>query len=325
MARYGKIESGFWNSPKIRRLSQEARYLMLYLLSCPQGNAIGCFVLRDGYIGADLGWPADVVGRGVQELIDKGLVERDDETSLLRILGWWGHNGIENANVAKHVVKEIAALPACRVKDNLVDAVFSLTDLHPTAMQTLSEQLGKPFGNGLETVSEPSRNQEPSVTLPNSSYSSAPAVAGAPAAKVEKPKRERGMRINPDWRPSEQDRQFARELGFTDAEIDRIYPRFVDYWIAKAGVNGAKRDWSATWRNWIRNEQVKARPTVAAKPQPKSVDWDRCVADYCASKGSRWAHQQLGPEPGYRGCQAPPEILQKHGYGARATDTLSST
>ena len=116
MARYGKIETGFWHSPKIRRLSQDAKYLMLYLLSCPHGNAIGCFVLHDGYIGADLGWSPDAVSRCIHELIEKGLVERDDEASLLRIIGWWGHNGIENPNVAKHVVKEIAALPPCAVK-----------------------------------------------------------------------------------------------------------------------------------------------------------------------------------------------------------------
>lgn len=29
--------------------------------------------------------------------------------------------------------------------------------------------------------------------------------------------------------------------------------KFRDYWLAKAGKDGAKLDWSATWRNWVRN------------------------------------------------------------------------
>ena len=28
--------------------------------------------------------------------------------------------------------------------------------------------------------------------------------------------------------------------------------RFIDYWRAKAGANGRKTDWEATWRNWLR-------------------------------------------------------------------------
>src|SRR6185437_7416304 len=56
MTRYGKVETGFWHSKKIRRLSQNATFLMLYLLSCPHSNAVGCFVLLDGYVAADVRW-----------------------------------------------------------------------------------------------------------------------------------------------------------------------------------------------------------------------------------------------------------------------------
>ena len=39
--------------------------------------------------------------------------------------------------------------------------------------------------------------------------------------------------------------------------------KFRDYWLAKAGKDGAKLDWSATWRNWVRNS-LEFSP--AAKP-----------------------------------------------------------
>lgn len=38
-------------------------------------------------------------------------------------------------------------------------------------------------------------------------------------------------------------------------ELDPVlaFEKFRDFWIAKAGKDGTKLDWFATWRNWIRN------------------------------------------------------------------------
>lgn len=40
--------------------------------------------------------------------------------------------------------------------------------------------------------------------------------------------------------------------------------KFRDYWTAQGGQRGAKKDWAATWRNWIRNS--KATPNHTPKP-----------------------------------------------------------
>jgi hypothetical protein len=326
MARYGKLETGFWHNPKIRRLSQEATFLLLYLLSCPHGNAVGCFVLHDGYIAVDLRWPAEAAADSVQELIENDLIERDPGTFLLRILGWWGHNSIENANVAKHALKEIAALPACDVKYRLIKAVMALDGLHPAVRETLSTGLRNPSQNPSETVSEPFAepflNQEPSPTDPNQAEHVAPAGVAALAAELEKPKK-RGSRIDSGWRPNDQDHEFARSRGFSDAEIDAVADNFVDYWIAKSGANAVKRNWSATWRYWLRNERQQPKRSVIrpAQATPSSIDWDQFVADYRASDGSRWPARRLGPEPGYAGCRAPASILEKHGFGRQEVAT----
>ena len=62
-----------------------------------------------------------------------------------------------------------------------------------------------------------------------------------PPSSTPKPlERARGSRLPPDWKP---------EGSFDQGELDR----FRDYWIAKAGKDGIKLDWQATWRNWCRN------------------------------------------------------------------------
>lgn len=35
--------------------------------------------------------------------------------------------------------------------------------------------------------------------------------------------------------------------------------RFRDYWHAKAGKDGRKLDWQATWRNWVRGTNAPRR------------------------------------------------------------------
>lgn len=41
-----------------------------------------------------------------------------------------------------------------------------------------------------------------------------------------------------------------------DLDPLQTFARFRDYWIAKPGKDGRKVDWTATWRNWVRNEKT---------------------------------------------------------------------
>lgn len=293
MSRYGKIESGFWHSQKIRQVSEKSKFLMLYLLSCPHGNAIGCFVLPEGYIEADLSWPGETVRQTLSELSQNGLIERDEATMLTRIVGWWGHNSIENANVAKFVCKEITFLPNCSVKQSLVDDLLSRDEFHATVRQTLSERLGKPF-----------RNQEPNLTLQEPNHIG----ADAPDTPSEKPK---GRRRKPevplpdDWSTSSANRERAKKLGFTDREIDREAEKFLNHARQK---DRRCADWEAAERNWFLNAAEYRGKVPRAETGQR--DWRAIVQLY----RDRELWTAPGPEPGYSGCQAPPEILREFGY-----------
>lgn len=69
----------------------------------------------------------------------------------------------------------------------------------------------------------------------------------------------RGTRIPNEWFPSPEGMTFARQtLGHTKAQGE--LEKFRDYWAAKSGAGGVKRDWDATWRNWVRNSADRVRP-----------------------------------------------------------------
>lgn len=61
-----------------------------------------------------------------------------------------------------------------------------------------------------------------------------------------------GTRISPDWKPSEQDTQHAEDRRYTLENIGQLASHFRDYHLAKGTVS---RDWSASWRTWIANDQ----------------------------------------------------------------------
>lgn len=94
--------------------------------------------------------------------------------------------------------------------------------------------------------------------------------------------RKRGTRLPENWLPSPLTRQaMAKEFPSVDLKME--HDKFTDYWAAKAGKDGTKLDWDATWRNWIRNSRPDSKPTnvhqlptayVETQPEdPESLPW----------------------------------------------------
>jgi hypothetical protein len=174
MRAFGRIESGFWQNPKVKALTERGRLLLAYLLSCPHGNSIGCYVLPAGYVMADLGWDETTANTHIKELIEHRRIERDASTGLTLIRGWWGHNRIENKNVAIAAGKQIAMLPQTspvmasfyktllarekdfgtavwpEIKKAIPDDFETVTQtVTATVTQTVSQPLPELFANGM--------------------------------------------------------------------------------------------------------------------------------------------------------------------------------
>jgi hypothetical protein len=61
----------------------------------------------------------------------------------------------------------------------------------------------------------------------------------------------RGARLPTDWQIPETFIAHAAANGMAAARIQIEAERFKNYWTAKSGQGAIKRDWFATWRNWI--------------------------------------------------------------------------
>lgn len=92
-------------------------------------------------------------------------------------------------------------------------------------------------------------------------------------------KAERGSRIPPDWRLPAAWGDWAMGEGFPELSVRREADRFRDYWLGRAGKDGTKLDWEATWRNWIRKALDDATKTAPRRTSDPRQGDERVTAD----------------------------------------------
>lgn len=94
------------------------------------------------------------------------------------------------------------------------------------------------------------------------SITSLRSVIAAPS--VARPKREVAARISPDWKPRQEEIDFALELG---VDVHKAADEFRDYWLSRAR-DATKANWDLTFRNRLRElaEQGKYRVLPFGKP-----------------------------------------------------------
>ncbi len=150
-------------------------------------------------------------------------------------------------------------------------------------------------------VSPPDDETERVAETPSASPSAPPQPAGeqgcliALPAKPAEPRKAdaRGTRLPADWRLpkawGEWSLAYAVEHGraLSPDAAREIAEKFRDFWVAKAGKDGRKTDWEATWRNWIRRE-LERQP--AAQTPRRSVHDQRsatmaALTGYSAATG----------------------------------------
>lgn len=69
----------------------------------------------------------------------------------------------------------------------------------------------------------------------------------------------KGSRLTNEWVLPNEWIEAAKAIkpDLTTANIKFISDGFKDYWISLAGAKGVRADWLATWRNWIRKQEVQ--------------------------------------------------------------------
>lgn len=175
--------------------------------------------------------------------------EKDDVILILDSFFFLGVSGWENKRVISEIQKASPKIEAA--KNN------GLRGGRPPKEKPIGFPENNPVGCVSETQLVISRK------APQSPITNTTAEARSTADAPQAPRR--GSRLPKDWTPD------AEQLAWARAERPSVNlateaAKFRDYWIAKAGQQGVKLDWPATFRNWIRS--VREEPPSAANGRP---------------------------------------------------------
>ena len=227
--RIRSIKPEFWRSLDIAALSIEDRLLFIGLWSYVDDNGVG--VDRVPIIAAELFAddlsrdPRETLARvsdGIERLSERGLVQRysDDSRDYLAVTNWERHQRIDKPNKPRY------PLPT---SENV----------------TIRETLATPSRNTRETPAPGTGEQG------NRPPSQDSGGAGGGATK--------GTRLPDGWEPSQSTVEKIQS-EYPHLDIRREHEIFTDYWRGVSGAKGVKRDWNATWRNWMRRAK-QSTPT----------------------------------------------------------------
>ena len=167
-------------------------------------------------------------------------------------------DGVKEVEPLKDVegVKEVEVAPLKKVEGAPLTSLSTpLKDLEPE----LTKELTREQRRELTSLDAPERTLWETDHFDNT------------VKKVEKPKRQatdKGSRLSitelpDDWKA------FA-EQEEPDLDPQRLFENFHDYWNGLSGAKAIKKDWTATWRNFVRSfhnaEDWKRRPMLKRAP-----------------------------------------------------------
>jgi hypothetical protein len=152
---YTRVESRFWQDEKMRAVSDDARYLMLYLLTSPHRNILGFYFLPAPYACFDLGWDEKRFLKGLQELLQTGRVKYDERAHVVLVMNYIKYNPFENPNQVKSALGKLDTIPQTPLFKDFLSIVEQLDKpfIQPLT-ERLRERLGEPgtvTGTGTET------------------------------------------------------------------------------------------------------------------------------------------------------------------------------
>jgi len=140
-------------------MSEDARWLAVYILTCPHGNILGCFCMPQLYAMNDLQWKAERVAKAFSELFRNCFIMTNGGDGWLFIPKFLKWNRIENPNQGKFAAKAFTGIPnSLTLKALLADDIKKYAKHFP--IEDLNSYL-----NSLETVVENKNNPKPIVIV----------------------------------------------------------------------------------------------------------------------------------------------------------------
>jgi hypothetical protein len=253
MRDYSKVSSAFWTGKtgKALRGNHQAQVVALYLMTCPHANMIGVFHCPIIYIAHETGSSIEGATKGLNELVEGAFCtyDHDSETVWVHEMARFqiGENLSPNDKQVVGIKKQFTTLPEGLIKQGFHARYKDDFILPNLVVET------KPHVSPLKDPSKPEAGTEAEAVSGTEEGSEVISAEKSPAPKLQ------GKALPKDWKLPKAWGEWAvnERPDLSDDQIRKIADEFKDYWLSIANQAKAKRaDWEATWRNWIRKQNV---------------------------------------------------------------------
>jgi hypothetical protein len=151
LGRYRKLYARLWRHPGFAQLSDGEKVLAFYVLTGPQTNRLGLYVLSIATAAEDLGTVPETLSKRLVNVCQTFGWQFDKRSRVFFCPSWFRWNPPENLNVMKGSLKDLNEIPPC-----------ALVDAFARNIETVPETLRETFLEGLrQRLPKPSPNQEP--------------------------------------------------------------------------------------------------------------------------------------------------------------------
>ncbi len=102
-------------------------------------------------------------------------------------------------------------------------------------------------------------------------------LVGRSCETTNNKKTSRGTRLPADWNIPHDWVQWAlnEKQQWTNHDVLRVAENFKDFWVAKSGSGATKLDWQATWRVWVRNQNLTTSRAEKFDPMAYAAQRER--------------------------------------------------
>ncbi|WP_406626124.1 hypothetical protein [Acidovorax sp. SDU_ACID1] len=233
---------------KLRLLAFEDRWHFVAIL-CLKGAGVldenDPLLMRK--VAVKLGLDLRALDEAVRRIAEVGLIDRE----TLQPIKWDELQMRSDADTT-------AAERKRRQRQRQREASHSSTDPDPGDGENRDTEVSRVTGTDV-TRTDTDTDKEEDIAVSLDVVGAPPAAAAPPAAPptpAPKPRRAEpvGTRLPADWALPKPwgEWALAERPDMAADDVRREAACFADHWHAKAGKDGRKADWLATWRNWIR-------------------------------------------------------------------------
>lgn len=232
---------------KILRLTPAERWLWMAILAAARESPRpGHLLVSEGEAMTDAELsryadvPPSVVRSGLAKMVRLGMMAEDG--GVRNVINWSARQ-FESDNVTE------------RTRDHRNRSREQVRNV-PTDKSGTPKEHRKERSNVV-----PGNVPDARVTEADTEADTPPSLRSAPSQGAV-----RGTRLPEGWRPpTDVIAAIRAEMPTaTSEQLERQHRKFVDHWAAATGRTATKRDWTAAWRNWMR--EAADRGHIGGKP-----------------------------------------------------------